>query len=171
MFSALRTLYLVLFLVGPGLLYAHHTPDSQTNSRHKIIFKAESGDKPATYYVHPVLGSDDNSGRTKEKAFKSLDRINTLQLHPGDSILLAADQIFNGSIHLRGQSGNLQRPIYLGSVRWGKAESVLPATIDFKGRSTGIYISDCNYWEINNIRLTADGYGVDHEEGNIRSCT
>lgn len=168
MFSALRKLILVMFLAGPCLLYAHLPLVSQANGKIAVSHDYYKSIKPVTYYIHPVSGSDDNSGLSKANAFKSIERINTLNLHPGDSILLAADQVFTGSIRLHGQSGNRQHPIFLGSVQWDNKASKMPATIDFKGRLTGILISDCSFWEIKNIRLTADGYGPVNENGSMR---
>jgi hypothetical protein len=168
MFSALRKLILVMFLAGPCLLYAHHPRVIGGNSKSATTNLADKNYKSVTYYIHPLLGNDNNSGLSKASAFKSVEKISKLNLHPGDSILLAADQVFTGSIRLQGQSGSHQYPIFLGSVQWDGKGSTMPATIDFKGRLAGILISDCSNWEIENIRLTADGYGLVNEDVDMR---
>ena len=42
-----------------------------------------------TYYVSSTNGDDCNNGEAPETAFGSLDRINNLELNPGDRVLLA----------------------------------------------------------------------------------
>lgn len=44
-----------------------------------------------TYYVDSKSGSDSNDGTSESKAFKTLDKVNALNLEPGDTVLLKRD--------------------------------------------------------------------------------
>jgi hypothetical protein len=110
------------------------------------------------YYVHPILGSDTNNGFTKEFALKTLTSISKIKLQPGDRILLASDQLYTNRISLIGQMGTKDNAIIITTVNWNASESMVPATIDFKGESHGILIQDCSYIEVSNVKLTANGF-------------
>ena len=47
-----------------------------------------------TYYVSSINGDDCKNGETPETAFGSLDRINNLELNPGDRVLLERGSVF-----------------------------------------------------------------------------
>jgi hypothetical protein len=53
---------------------------------------------PNSYYVSQA-GDDDNSG-SKTKPFKTLQKINSLKLHPGDKIYLKGTIFFQGTLSL-----------------------------------------------------------------------
>lgn len=80
----------------------------------------------ATFYVDSKNGSDNNDGKSPEKAFKSLYKVSSKYYQPGDKILFKKGQTFNGSLELRG-FGNAQHEIYVGSYGSGKAPSWLDA--------------------------------------------
>ena len=50
-----------------------------------------------TYYVSGINGDDCNNGEAPETAFGSLDRINNLELNPGDRVLLERGSVFENS--------------------------------------------------------------------------
>ena len=47
-----------------------------------------------TYYVDSKSGSDSNDGTSESKAFKTLDKVNALNLEPGDTVLLKKGSVF-----------------------------------------------------------------------------
>ena len=47
-----------------------------------------------TYYVDSKSGSDSNDGTSESKAFKTLDKVNDLDLEPGDTVLLKKGSVF-----------------------------------------------------------------------------
>ena len=49
-------------------------------------------------YVSSVNGDDANSGYAPEKAFRSLKKVNQMEIQPGDQILLERDQYLSESI-------------------------------------------------------------------------
>ena len=53
------------------------------------------------FYVSSMHGDDTNSGQTPEDAFRSLRKINQLEIQPGDQIFLERGSVFIGEyLHL-----------------------------------------------------------------------
>ena len=52
-----------------------------------------------TYYVDSKKGKDSNAGTSESEAFQTLDKVNELDLNPGDTILLKKGS--GKSIYLR----------------------------------------------------------------------
>ena len=50
-----------------------------------------------TYYVDSNGGNDSNEGTSEGKAFKTLDKVNALDLEPGDTVLLKKGSVFGTS--------------------------------------------------------------------------
>ena len=50
--------------------------------------------KSTVYYVSSLNGNDSNDGLTKETAFLTLDKINSIALGAGDKVLLENGSIF-----------------------------------------------------------------------------
>lgn len=64
-----------------------------------------------TYYVSSEDGKDTNDGLSENKAFKTLEKINKIELQPGDKVLLEKGSVFeNQALHLKG-SGSKDAPI------------------------------------------------------------
>ena len=120
------------------------------------------------YYVHPTYGNDLNSGESKKKAFKTLQRITLLKLKPGDRIVLARGQLFFESLNLINQNGTLQNPIVITAVEWEGKDSKKPAIIDFKSQANGVLIEDCSFITLSNITLTGNGYDTKDENLKMR---
>lgn len=110
------------------------------------------------YYVHPQLGNDANTGFSKNEAFKTLKRAETINFKPGDKILLASGQIFKKGISLINIHGSKVNPIIITSFPWETSHSLLKAIIDFQGEANGVLLEDCSFIEISNISLTGNGY-------------
>ena len=53
-----------------------------------------------TYYVSSEDGKDTNDGLSENKAFKTLEKINKIELQPGDKVLLEKGSVFeNQALH------------------------------------------------------------------------
>ena len=74
----------------------------------------------ATNYYFSNAGKDNNNGKSIQSAWKSISKINTIKLNPGDSILLKRGDVFEGSIELR-NSGTAVKPIVISAYGAGKA--------------------------------------------------
>jgi hypothetical protein len=110
------------------------------------------------YYVNALTGNDDNDGLTERTAIRHLHRANQLELRPGDQILLAAGQVFQGTLELKNVTGTPQKPIQIGNYNIAGAES-LPV-IDAKGHRNGILLLNSSHIKVSDIIITADAGGV-----------
>lgn len=113
---------------------------------------------PQKYFIHPILGDDQNEGTSKDHPFKTLQRVERLKLSRGDQIILQNGQVYFGNLSLIQQAGNEQQPIEIKSEDWQNTGVNVAATINFKGFENGILVKDCSFIKINNIQFTADGY-------------
>lgn len=105
-----------------------------------------------TYYVNSSTGSDDNTGLSPRKAWKSVNQINGRTFLPGDSILFATDGVWLNPLQPKG-SGTAEKPIVISSYGNGK----LPLFIGKGDTGKGIVsLSNQSYWEISNLELIND---------------
>lgn len=88
-------------------------------------------------YVSSVNGDDANSGYAPEKAFRSLRKVNQMEIQPGDQILLERGSVFVGEyLHLY-RGGTKEAPVVVDAY----GEGALPR-IETDGN--GIWYQ--NYW-------------------------
>ena len=65
------------------------------------------------YYIDAVSGSDLNDGLSPKTAYKSLARVNTIDIKPGTYILFKRGCVWNGGISVIG-SGSKEKPAVIG---------------------------------------------------------
>lgn len=65
------------------------------------------------YYFDPVKGNDANKGTSPYEAFRSLQKLNSLTVNPGDSILLKSGATFKEKLYFSGK-GSENKPIVIG---------------------------------------------------------
>lgn len=100
------------------------------------------------YYVSASGGNDNNNGLTTSTAFQTLNKINTLNLLPGDSVLFQSGDVWEGMFWPKG-SGTQALPIRIDSY----GGNVNPI-IDGDGYQASILIFNDDYYEIHNLELT-----------------
>ncbi len=122
------------------------------------------------YYVHPLQGSDDHTGRSPSQAVRTLERAAQLPLGPGDRLLLAAGAQYPGTLKLINVRGLPDRPVTITSVAWpgSGSDSDQPARIDAKGFKHGLLLQDCQYIHIDFLAIRANGYRVKDDESTMR---
>ena len=84
-----------------------------------------------TYYVDSTKGSDANDGLSPEKAFASIDKLNTITFLPGDEILFKKGETFVGCFKPQG-SGTEASPITISSYGDGDKRPVLQPGEDWQ---------------------------------------
>ena len=132
-----------------------------------------------TYYVSTIHGKDSNNGTSQNTPFYSLQKINHLDLQPGDKILLECGSVFtNGYLHLFEQSGSAEAPIVIDQYGTGEAP-----VIDTNGQgvwfqnygqrldntwhqyqgyvSSSILLYDSEYIEIQNLEIVNEAPQID----------
>ena len=101
------------------------------------------------YYID-TTGSDNNPG-TKAAPFKTIQKLNTIYLKPGDVINLRAGQTFTGTIKIdSGIRGSKLYPITIRSYRKGKA------IID-GGNNSAISLYKTKYFVVSSLILKGNG--------------
>ncbi len=98
----------------------------------------------ADYYVDSVSGSDSASGRTDQEAWRTLDRVNTAAIQPGDSVLFKKGGLWRGT--LLPQSGAPGKPVLYSSYGEGEKPKIF----------CSVSLNDPNLWtkESENIWVT-----------------
>ncbi|RAU91326.1 DNRLRE domain-containing protein [Paenibacillus sp. YN15] len=112
-----------------------------------------------TYYADSMSGDDANDGQTEETAWRSLEKLNTVEFQPGDKLLLKTDSIWNGQLRPLG-SGTEGNPIVIDVYGTGGKPIINgngTASTDDEGQATvsgAVMLVNQSYWEINNIEVT-----------------
>ena len=66
------------------------------------------------FYVDDLAGRDDASGRSPQEAWRSLERLETDEIRPGDSVLLRRGGLWRGQ--LRPRSGEPGKPVRYAEI-------------------------------------------------------
>ena len=143
--------------------------DVSGNLLMKLKAGAQAGE--TTYYVDAQNGDDNNDGKSEEKAFRSLDKVNEMTFLPGDRILLKKGCIWNGQLK-PGGNGTEELPIIISSYGEGSRPVI-------NGNGTGASLTESDnrsesmeffsgavqlvnqsFWEISGLEVTnnAEGY-------------
>lgn len=110
------------------------------------------------YYVDSRFGCDDNDGLTPMTPWQSLEKINATTFLPGDEILLAADSVFEGQLHPKGD-GTAEAPIRIRSYGGGRKPCI--DGCGSHGTREGNFLEGAavlffnqNYWEVDGLEIT-----------------
>lgn len=107
------------------------------------------------YYVS-LSGNDQNIGSIT-KPWKTLGKINTTDLNPGDTILLEGGALFTGTIFLDSlDSGEESKKVVIGS--YGNGRAIIDGA-----NSEGIMVKDCRNFIIRDLIVKGSG----RKEGNV----
>jgi hypothetical protein len=106
-----------------------------------------------TYYVDGESGDDTNDGIARERAWRSLRRVNQQTFEPGDKLLFRAGTRFSGQLKPQGSGeirGGKPAPIMIGMYGRGP----LPR-IDCEGRYLdALLLRNVEYWEVQDLEIT-----------------
>lgn len=114
------------------------------------------------YYVDAEKGSDLNDGLSAEKAWKSIDKVNSFVFQPGDSLLFKSGCQWKGQLRPKG-SGTDGRPICISS--YGKGE--LPRISQGEQSGIVVLLQDQEQWEIQNLEIDGGSAKPDEVVGGI----
>ena len=169
-----RTLALAL----AGTTVASMMPTVPVNAK-------ESAATGTTYYVDSKGGNDSNDGTSESKAFKTLDKVNGLNLEPGDTVLLKKGSVFEDQAlkFTKEDSGTAEAPVKISTYGEGEKPKINTnghgqwelnygnrldnVNHKWKGTvSSSILIEDTEYLEIEGLELTNDRKSAtDTEQG------
>lgn len=107
-----------------------------------------------TYYISST-GNDNNDGTSIKTAWKSISKVNQLQLKKGDRVLLEGGMIFEGNIRLDEKDAD---GISIGNYGTGKP-------IIFAGKEAGIFIHNRAGVTLFNLSVVGRGVGTNTGSG------
>ncbi|MES2730871.1 MAG: RICIN domain-containing protein [Bacteroidota bacterium] len=111
-----------------------------------------SGPAWATTYYLAANGNDNADGKSASTAWRTIDKVNTIDFAPGDVLLLEGGQTFVGGIKLnKADGGTLGQPLKIASYGTGRA------ILSLGTATAGIYCEDVSYLEIANLRIIGPG--------------
>jgi hypothetical protein len=113
--------------------------------------------QPRTIFLSSS-GNDSNDGLTIKSAWKTLNKINSVDFKQGDSIKLEGGSIFNGTIKFNSNdNGSPEHPLILTS--FGKGKAIVNA-----GKGEAIFAVNSSNIKITSIEFKGDG--VNYNNGN-----
>ena len=113
----------------------------------------------ADYYVSTSEGSDTHNGLSPATAFQTLDRLNTLSLLPGDSVLFKSGDSWTGMFWPKG-SGAASSPITIAAYGVGSKP-----IIDGDGYQASILLFNDEYYVVSGLELTNQASHVNSSTG------
>lgn len=118
-----------------------------------LLLAACAVDNPATYYLDATGGDDTRSGHSAEHAWKSLDKLASADLQPGDTVFFKRGETFQGPLRLSAQ-GTADRRITLKPYGEGAEKPVIA------GQDTSLYalcISNSDYLTVQGLEIVNTG--------------
>jgi len=80
----------------------------------KIVISSDTAVREiAVFYFSSSSGNDENNGLTPAMAWQSIEKANSLELVPGDSVLFKAGETFSGKLTVMNEGGIAGSPIVL----------------------------------------------------------
>ncbi|MFE2747724.1 hypothetical protein ACFXKX_25875 [Streptomyces scopuliridis] len=127
--------------------------------------KAAAG---VTYYVDARSGNNSNSGTSATTPWKTLSKVNTAALNPGDTVAFRRGESWNGSLTLS-RSGTAAAPITV--TAYGDAAAPTPV---IGGAVTNCVTVQGSYWTVTALRATGcdwAGFEIRGSHNTLRSVT
>jgi hypothetical protein len=105
----------------------------------------------ATYYVSPS-GNDTNAGTSPQAAWRTIDKVNTVDLHPGDKVLFEGDHDYFGNLLLTAEdAGTPKQPVVISS--YGSGRATIKA-----GSGSGVTVLNAGGVVVENLIVLGDNY-------------
>lgn len=126
------------------------------------VWAACSFEQTNSYYLDATTGNDTHDGRSPERAWQSLERLNRLPLKAGDKIWLKRGEQFTGKLEISGQ-GSAEHRIYIDAYGTSGQKPCIRGN-DTASYAVRIYNSD--YITLQNIEIVNTGkHPLPHRTG------
>jgi hypothetical protein len=114
-----------------------------------------TGATGANYYVDNSAGSDSNNGQSPASAWRTIAKVNSFALKPGDSILFKSGDTWREQLNIK-SSGSAGNPITFGSYGSGNAPVISGAdlAIGWAGTTALSTTSNVTLWSVNEASAT-----------------
>ena len=107
------------------------------------------------YYMDSITGDDGNNGNSPSQAWKSIERLNSVEFKPGDRIYFKSGTEYVGNFHPKG-SGTPENPIVVD--KFGKGENPI---LNGDGKELYTILLDGNvHWRLANLEIVNKGKEV-----------
>jgi len=104
-----------------------------------------------TYYISPT-GNDSHSGTSAQAAWRTLDKVNAVDLNPGDRVLFEAGHDYRGNLLLTAEdAGTPTQPVVIGSYGTGRARIKA-------GNGSGVTVLNAGGIEVKDLVVMGDDY-------------
>ena len=104
-----------------------------------------------TYYVSPS-GNDSHSGTSAQTTWRTIDKVNAIDLNPGDKVLFQAGHDYHGNLLLTAEdAGTPKQPVVIGSYGSGRAKIKA-------GDDSGVAVHNTGGIVVENLIVTGDDY-------------
>ena len=138
------------------------------------------------YYVSSINGDNNNDGSSEGEAWRTLDKINEIELQPGDRVLLESGSVFtNGFLHIKG-SGSEEAPIEIDKYGEGNkpridtngqgiwyqdyGKQLDSASHKYKDYvSSSILLYDVEYINIRNLEITNKAVDIETKYNSVNT--
>ncbi len=107
---------------------------------------------PSVFYISSSMGDDNNNGTTVNSPFKTLNKVNSMDIIPGDSLLFKKGETFKGELVILNEGGKKDLPVFIGSYGNGKQP-----ILDGNGYLSTIHIVNSSYLHFSDIEIKNDG--------------
>jgi len=105
-----------------------------------------------TYYVDSRSGNDANSGTSATRAWKTLQKVNSIVFKAGDRILFKAGSVFRGQLKPQGQG---RKGALIEIDQYGKGAK---PRIEGEGSElSALYLFNVEYWKVSNLDISNTG--------------
>lgn len=131
-----------IFIVSLMFLYCFVCSDQFTNET----------DITSSYYLHPLIGNDSNSGRSENSPLKTFRKLLENGLKPGDRVYLASGVEFNEPLLLKNVKGTKNKPILISNY----PDDGKKALIRTKGSLSGVLIENCSFINVQNLDVVSE---------------
>jgi len=111
-----------------------------------------------TYYVSPS-GNDSHSGTSAQSQWRTLDKVNTIDLNPGDKVLFQGGHDYPGNLLLNAEdAGTPKQPVVIGS--YGSGRATIKA-----GNGSGVTVLNAGGVVVENLIVMGDDYKTNAGSG------
>ncbi len=114
---------------------------------------------PATTYHISPSGNDTNAGTSPQAAWQTIDKVNTIDLQPGDKVLFEAGREFPGNLLLTAEdAGTPKQPVVISSYGSGRARIKA-------GDGSGVTVLNASGVVVENLIVMGDNYKTNAGSG------
>lgn len=119
----------------------------------KVLIRSDTADrKPATFYVSTSDGDDTNDGLSAAASWKTIDKVNVLELVPGDTLRFKSGDTFKGKLSIFNEGGAPGLPIIVTSYGDGSQP-----ILDGDGYLSTIHVLNSGYLSFSDFKIKNDG--------------